>query len=153
RLLPRHEDVEDAFQATFLVLVRKAGSLRRHEALAAWLHRVACRIAGRARAVDNRRASREQPLTAEPCAPQVDMPVQRDLCAIVDEEIERLPAHYRCAVVLCCLEGKSQEEAARLLSCPRGTVSSWLTRGRERLRLRLLRRGIIVSTAGLAAAL
>ncbi|HZV04236.1 MAG TPA: RNA polymerase sigma factor [Gemmataceae bacterium] len=153
RLLPRREDVEDAFQATFLVLVRKAGSLRRREALAAWLHRVACRIAGRVRAVDIRRANREQPMAAEPSAPQVDAPTQRDLYAIVDEEIERLPAHYRRALILCCLEGKSQEEAARLLSCPRGTLSSWLTRGRERLRLRLLRRGIVVSTAGLTAAL
>jgi RNA polymerase sigma factor (sigma-70 family) len=153
RLLPRREDVEDAFQATFLVLVRKAGSLRRREALAAWLHRVASRIAGRVRAVDIRRASREQPFAAEPSAPPVDAPTQRDLYAIVDEEIERLPAHYRRALVLCCLEGKSQEEAARFLSCPRGTVSSWLTRGRERLRLRLLRRGIIVSTGGLATAL
>jgi RNA polymerase sigma factor (sigma-70 family) len=152
-LLPRREDAEDAFQATFLVLVRKAGSLRNREALAAWLHRVACRIAGRLRAVDIRRASREQPFAAEPSAPQVDTPTQRDLYTIVDEEIERLPAHYRLALVLCCLEGKSQEEAARLLSCPRGTLSSWLTRGRERLRLRLLRRGIIVSTTGLTAAL
>jgi RNA polymerase sigma factor (sigma-70 family) len=153
RLLPRREDVEDAFQATFLVLLRKAGSLRRREALAAWLHRVACRIAGRVRAVGIRRASREQPFVAEPSAPEVDTPIHRDLYAIVDEEIERLPAHYRRALILCCLEGKSQEEASRLLSCPRGTVSSWLTRGRERLRLRLLRRGIIVSTAGLTTAL
>lgn len=153
RLLSQREDVEDAFQATFLVLVRKAGSIRRGEALAAWLHRVACRIAGRAHAANARRASREKPFADEPAAPPIDAPGLRDLHAILDEEIESLPAHYRRALILCCLEGKSQEEAARLLGCPRGTVSSWLTRGRERLRQRLLRRGIVVSTTGLTAAL
>jgi RNA polymerase sigma factor (sigma-70 family) len=153
RLLPRREDAEDAFQATFLVFVRKAGSIRRREALAAWLHRVACRIAGRARATENRRASREQPFVDEPTAPHIDAPLVRNLHAALDEEIESLPSHYRRALVLCCLEGKSQEDAARLLDRPRGTVSSWLTRGRERLRQRLLRRGIVVSTAGLTAAL
>jgi RNA polymerase sigma factor (sigma-70 family) len=153
RLLPRREDVEDAFQATFLVFVRKAGSIRRREALAAWLHRVACRIAGRTRAANVRRAGREKPIADAQAAPHVDTPALRDLHAILDEEIESLPAHYRRALILCCLEGKSQEEAARLLERPRGTVSSWLTRGRERLRQRLLRRGIVVSTAALAAAL
>jgi|SRR5579884_173456 len=153
RLLPRREDIEDAFQATFLVLVRKAGSIRRREGLAAWLHRVACRIACRARASISHRASREQLLAETPAAPQLETPAERELSAILDEEIELLPAHYRHALILCCLEGKSQEEAARLLNRPRGTVSSWLTRGRERLRQRLLRRGIVVSTAGLTAAL
>ncbi len=153
RLLPRREDIEDAFQATFLVLVRKAGSIRRREGLAAWLHRVACRIACRARASISHRASREQLLAENPAAPEIETPAERELSAILDEEIELLPVHYRRALILCCLEGKSQEEAARLLNRPRGTVSSWLTRGRERLRQRLLRRGIVVSTAGLTAAL
>jgi RNA polymerase sigma factor (sigma-70 family) len=151
RLLPGREDAEDAFQATFLVLLRKAGSIRRREALAAWLHRVACRIAGRARTAGARRCRREQPLTEAVDAPHIDDPSARDLYAILDEEIEKLPTHYRRAVILCCLEGKSQEEAARILDRPRGTVSSWLTRGRERLRQRLLRRGIVVSTSALAA--
>ncbi len=153
RLLPRREDIEDAFQATFLVLVRKAGSIRRYETLAAWLHRVACRIAGRIRVTTTLRSSREQPFASAPAAPPIDILAARDLHAILDEEIESLPAHYRRALILCCLEGKSQEEAAKLLECPRGTLSSWLTRGRERLRQRLLRRGIVVSTAGLTAAL
>ncbi|HEY7327234.1 MAG TPA: sigma-70 family RNA polymerase sigma factor [Gemmataceae bacterium] len=153
RLLSLREDVEDAFQATFLVFVRKAGSIRRAEALAPWLHRVACRIAGRVSAANSRRAGQEHLFTDEPAAPHVDTPILRDLHAILDEEIESLPAHYRRALVLCCLEGKSQEEAALLLHRPRGTVSSWLTRGRERLRQRLLRRGIVVSAAGLTAAL
>jgi predicted DNA-binding protein (UPF0251 family) len=100
-----------------------------------------------------RRSSREQPFADTLAAPHVDAPAARDLHATLDEEIESLPAHYRRALILCCLEGKSQEEAARLLNRPRGTVSSWLTRGRERLRQRLLRRGIVVSTAGLTAAL
>jgi HlyD family secretion protein len=151
RLLLRREDVEDAFQATFLVLLRKAASIRRREALAAWLHRVACRIAGRARTSEVRRSRREQPLTDAAIDPHIDDPSVRDLYAVVEEEIECLPANYRRAVILCCLQGKSQEEAARILDRPRGTVSSWLTRGRERLRQRLLRRGIVVSTAGLAA--
>lgn len=153
RLLPRREDVEDAFQATFVVLVRKAGSIRRREALAAWLHRIACRIAGRARATNVRRANREQVFADVPAVPSIDTSFESELSAILDEEIESLPAHYRHALILCCLEGKSQEEAARLLKRPRGTVSSWLTRGRERLRQRLLRRGIVVSTAGLTATL
>ncbi len=153
RLLPRREDIEDAFQATFLVLVRKASSIRRGEGLAAWLHRVAYRIACRARVSISHRSSREQLLAETPATPPIETPAERELSAILDEEIELLPAHYRRALVLCCLEGKSQEEAARLLNRPRGTVSSWLTRGRERLRQRLLRRGIVVSTAGLMAAL
>jgi RNA polymerase sigma factor (sigma-70 family) len=153
RLLPRREDAEDAFQATFLVLLRKAASIRRREALAAWLHRVACRAALRVRTETAQRAKREQPLIVSPPAPQAEEPAVRDLQTILEEEIDRLPACYRRAMVLCCLEGKSQEEAARLLACPRGTVSSWLTRGRERLRQRLLRRGIVVSAAGLSAAL
>jgi RNA polymerase sigma factor (sigma-70 family) len=153
RLLRRREDVEDVFQATFLVLVRKAGSIRRSEALAAWLHRVACRIALRSRAASARRGEREQPLVDVPADADTEEAATRDLRAILDEEIDCLPSRYRRAVVLCCLEGKSQEEAARLLACPRGTVSSWLTRGRERLRQRLLRRGVDLSVIGLAAAL
>ncbi len=153
RLLRRGEDIEDVFQATFLVLVRKAGSIRRGAALAAWLHRVACRIALRVRAASARRAGREQPLVDVPAAADTEETAAHDLRTVLDEEIDRLPSHYRRAVVLCCLEGKSQEEAARLLACPRGTVSSWLTRGRERLRQRLLRRGVDLSIVGLAAAL
>jgi RNA polymerase sigma factor (sigma-70 family) len=151
RLLRRREDVEDVFQATFLVLVRKAGSIRRGAALAAWLHRVACRIALRARAASSRRAGREQFLVDVPVIADTEEAAARDLRAVLDEEIDRLPSRYRRAVVLCCLEGKSQEEAARLLACPRGTVSSWLTRGRQRLRQRLLRRGVDLSIAGLTA--
>jgi RNA polymerase sigma factor (sigma-70 family) len=151
RLLRRREDVEDVFQATFLVLVRKANSIRRAESLAAWLHRVAYRIALRSRAASARRGGREQSLVDVPVAADTKEAATRDLRAVLDEEIDRLPSHYRRAVVLCCLEGKSQEEVARLLACPRGTVSSWLTRGRERLRQRLLRRGVDLSVVGLTA--
>ncbi len=150
RLLPRREDAEDAFQAVFLVLLRKAASIRHREALAAWLHRVACRISLRMRTAVSQRASREQPLENVPAPSHVEEAALSDLRTVLDEEIDRLPVHYRRALILCCLEGKTQEEAAQLLACPRGTVSSWLTRGRERLRQRLLRRGIVVSTAGLA---
>src|SRR5262249_30077303 len=131
----------------------KAGSIRSRESLAAWLHRVACRIALRARAISARRAGREQPLMDVPVAVDVEEAAARDLRAMLDEEIDRLPVHYRRALILCCLQGKSQEEAGRLLACPRGTLSSWLTRGRERLRQRLLRRGVILSAAGMTAAL
>jgi RNA polymerase sigma factor (sigma-70 family) len=151
RLLGRYADAEDAFQATFLVLLRKAGSIRRREALGAWLHRVACRVALRARAAAWRRASREQPLVEAPAVPDPGDAAANDLRSVLDEEIDRLPPRYRRAVVLCCLEGKSQEEAARLLACPRGTVSSWLARARERLRVGLSRRGVTLG-AGVALA-
>jgi RNA polymerase sigma factor (sigma-70 family) len=153
RLLGRHADAEDAFQATFLVLLRKAGSIRRREALGAWLHRVACRVALRARAAALRRAAREQPLVEAPAAPDPGDAAARDLRSVLDEEIDRLPPRYRRAVVLCCLEGKSQEEAARTLACPRGTVSSWLARARERLRRNLRRRGVALPAAALATTL
>jgi RNA polymerase sigma factor (sigma-70 family) len=143
RLLRDPHEAEDAFQATFLVLVRKAASIHRRESLGAWLHRVACRVALKARRSAARRRRLEQPRadTIGPAAP--DGVGQSDLHAVLDEEINRLPDHYRRVVILCCLEGKTQAEAAALLGRRQGTVSSWLTRARERLRWRLHRRGAL----------
>ncbi len=141
RILSDPNDADDAFQATFLVLARKAGSISRKEVVASWLHRVALRAALRVRTARARRTSREQPGVEEVPAPPAangDLP---DLYRVLDEELGRLPAHHRAAFILCCLEGKTGEEAGQLLGCPPGTISSRLTRARERLRKRLIRRG------------
>jgi RNA polymerase sigma factor (sigma-70 family) len=140
---------EDAFQATWLVLVRRFGSLRDGRALPAWLHRVACRVALRARAAAARRASREQPVGDMPAPAGADEASLHEVRAVVDEEIDRLPEPFRRAFVLCVLEERTQAEAARLLGRPEGTVSAWLARARQRLRGRLERRGV---TLGAAAA-
>jgi RND family efflux transporter MFP subunit len=141
RVLSDPNDADDAFQATFLVLARKAGSVARGEAVAAWLHRVAVRAALRVQADRVRRAVREVAMAElVPAAPTAD-PAAAELARALDQEIDRLPTRHRTAFVLCCLEGKTGAEAARLLGCPPGTVSSRLTRARERLRDRLTRRG------------
>src|SRR5947209_5608903 len=137
RLLRDPHEAEDAFQATFLVLVRRAGSIRRREALAAWLHRVACRVALRARAAAARRRSRERTEARLPAVAAPDQTAGRDLQAVLDEEIDHLPEHYRPALSRCCLEGRSYAEASRDLGRPLGTVASWVARARERLRVRL----------------
>jgi RNA polymerase sigma factor (sigma-70 family) len=151
RLLPP-DDAEDAFQAAFLVLVRKAASIGKGEALGGWLHRVAYRIALRAR-TGAAPALRELPPEGLPAAAAADDLVWRDLRPVLDEEINGLPQKYRAPIVLCYLEGKTNEEAARLLGCPKGTVAVRLMRGRERLRTRLSRRGLTLSAAVLGSLL
>ena len=132
-------DAEDAFQATFLILARKAGSIRRRDALAPWLHGVAFHVASTARTAAARRRSHE--MKAGQSRPQaMDGSAWDDLGPVVHEELARLPGHYRAAVVLCCLEGLTQQQAAQRLGWPLGTVQSRLARGRERLRIRLSRR-------------
>lgn len=153
RMLPNAADAEDAFQATFLVLVRKAASVVRRAAVGGWLYRVAYRVALRARSVLARRAFREQHGVDRLAAPACDERERDDLRRVLDEEIDRLPSRQRTAFVLCCLEGKTGEEAARELGCRPGTVSSRLTRARDRLRARLARRGLAPSAVVLAAAL
>jgi RNA polymerase sigma factor (sigma-70 family) len=140
RLLADPNDAEDAFQATFLVLVRRAGAVRRGELLPGWLYGVARRVAGRARAVAQRRAARQRPLpeAAAPAAESVDP----DLRAVLDEEVARLPEKYRLPVILCYLQDRTNDEAARLLGCPPGTVATRLARARDRLRSRVARRGL-----------
>ncbi len=143
RLLTDPHAADDAFQAAWLVLVRKAGSVRRPEALAAWLHRVAVRVALRARAGAARQRGRERPGLVEAPAPALpDDAAERDLRAVLDDEIDRLPGDQRRAFVLCCLEGKGYAEVAAQLGRPLGTVASWAARARQRLRVRLARRDV-----------
>ena len=133
---------EDAFQVTFLLLARRAGSIHNPDALAGWLHRVARRVALRARVRTNRRKDRE-PLQPAAVAGTAENPVERDeLRAIVHQEIDRLDNTQRLPILLCALEGLSHEEAAQRLGWPVGTVKSRLVRGRRRLEARLSRRGI-----------
>ncbi len=151
RLLHRPQDVEDAFQATFLALVRRAGHVRR-DALAGWLYQVAYRVALRAKRQAARRAGRERAAARPEGAAPADDLVWRDLRPVLDEEVSRLPERYRRAVVLCYLGGRTTDEAARELGCPKGTVLSRLAWARQRLRERLTRRGVTLS-AGLLATL
>lgn len=154
RLLADAHDADDAFQAAFLVLARKAASVARGEALAGWLHRVACRVALRLRADRARRDRLREPPGAidQVPAPSPTESKPAELLRALDEELDRLPDRHRVAFVLCCLEGKTGEEAGRLLGCPPGTVSSRLARARERLRDRLTRRGFAPAAVALALA-
>lgn len=143
-------DADDAFQAVFLVLARKAAALRDRTVLGPWLHTVAVRTARRAKAVAIRRLTRERLVTAMP--EPVDLPEEpNDWLPLLDEELQRLPEKYRKPLVLCELQGNSRADAARRLELPEGTLSSRLARGRELLRGRLLRRGAPVTAVGLAA--
>src|SRR5262245_8531354 len=151
-ILRDDHEAMDAFQATFLVLIKKGRSLWVRDSLGPWLHRVACRAAGRARAQAGRRRALERRL-AEATLGQVSGRDRDDLAAAVHEELDRLPDHYRVPIVLCDLEGRTCEEAARHLGCPIGTIGSRLSRGRERLRGRLARRGLAPTGATLAAML
>jgi RNA polymerase sigma factor (sigma-70 family) len=152
RLLRDAHEAEDAFQATFLVLVHKARSLGRPEALGPWLHGVAYRAAAHARQAARRRA-RQREVAAMPVGGPADEVVWRELRPVLDEELGRLPQKYRGALVLFYLEGKSTEEVARQLGCPKGTVLSRLARGRDRLRDRLVRRGVALSVWALVTVL
>jgi RNA polymerase sigma factor (sigma-70 family) len=153
RLLRQTQDAEDAFQATFLVLVRRAGSLKKSACLGSWLYGVACRTAWSARRSSARRQARERRLammlTNESGAAAPTPEPQAVLC----EEVERLPDKYRAPLVLCYFHGKTNEEAARRLGCPKGTVLSRLARARDKLRRRLVKRGVILSAAGLTTVL
>ncbi len=153
RLLPDPNDAEDAFQATFLVLVRKASSVGRPERLGNWLYGVAYRVALKARGHNARRRRREQPLVDVPAEDAVADLVWRELRPALDEELRRLPEKYRVPVVLCYLEGVSKREAARRLGWPEGTLSTRLHRAREILRGRLARRGLGLSAGVVAVAL
>jgi RNA polymerase sigma factor (sigma-70 family) len=151
RLLGHEQDAEDAFQATFLILARKANAIGKASALGPWLYGVARRVALKLRHAAARRG-RECEAGQLP-APQNDDMVWRDLRPLLDEEVGRLPEKYRQPFVLCYLEGVTNDEAARRLRCPKGTVVSRLSRARERLRGRLVRRGIELSSAALATIL
>jgi RNA polymerase sigma-70 factor (ECF subfamily) len=144
---------EDAFQATFLVLVRKAPSIARPELLANWLYGVAHRVARRARKVLARQQGREQQGAAMVAETSDVAPGGHDLEPLLQEELQRLPAKYRSPMVLCYLEGQTNEEAARQLQWPVGTLKVRLLRGRELLKTRLTRRGVPLPAAPLAGLL
>jgi len=146
QVLRQQHDADDAFQATFLVLVRKAGSIQVRESLGPWLYSVAYRTAQRARASASRfRGGDMSQVEAAQVSPADDDHL--DVRPLLHEEISRLPDRYRTPIVLCHLEGKTHEEAARLLDWPVGTVSGRLSRGRELLKSRLERRGLGVPSA------
>src|SRR5262245_19154602 len=140
RFVPHFGDAEDAFQATFLLLARHAGSIRACESAAGWLYRVAGNSARKLRdsAARQTRLERLAPARAS-TAPLMDMSA-RELLDTLDQELNRLPDRYRAPLVLCYLEGLSREEVARQLGCPLGTVKGRLERGKELLRSALQRR-------------
>jgi RNA polymerase sigma factor (sigma-70 family) len=152
RVLHHAQDAEDACQAVFLVLARKATSVRGREVLAGWLYRVASRVATKARTSVAKRST-----TTAADVPGPDDATQdvtwREALAVLDEELVRLPAAYRAALVLCYLEGRTQDEAARQLGWSLGTLRGQLERAREKLRARLLRRGISLPAALFGVAL
>jgi RNA polymerase sigma factor (sigma-70 family) len=153
RLLGESADADDAFQATFMVFVRRARSLQRPERLAGWLYQVAYRTARQARARSACQRAREQSLVDVPAPEPVAELVWRDLRPVFDAELNRLPEHYRLPVVLCFLEGRSKRDVARTLGWAEGTLSSRLQRARELLRGRLARRGLPLSAGLLPLAL
>jgi RNA polymerase sigma factor (sigma-70 family) len=152
RLLRHHQDAEDAFQATFLVLAKKAASIRRRAALASWLYGVARRVAGDARRAAARRQARERRATNVGHAQPELETAWRELQAVLAQEVERLPEKYQLPLVLCCLEGKSKAEAAAQLGWKEGTVSSRLAEARKRMQTQLARRGLTLAAALCAVA-
>jgi RNA polymerase sigma factor (sigma-70 family) len=152
RLLRHTQDAEDAFQATFLLLVRKAGSVVKRESVGSWLYGVAYRTALEASAANARRQARET-LVCDPPHPSVAPTEVQDWRPMLDYELSRLPEKYRAAIVLCDLESRGRKEVARLLGLPEGTLSSRLAAGRRMLAERLTRRGLVFSGGALAAAI
>jgi RNA polymerase sigma factor (sigma-70 family) len=154
RILRHAHDAEDAFQATFLVLARKAGSIRQGESVGGWLYRVAYRTALKARsATALRQRAEQQERQAMPLPGPPSEAMQRELRTVLDAELSRLPAKYREPVVLCYLQGLTNEQAAAELGWPSGSMAKRLARGRELLRGRLLQRGLALSTPAFLGAL
>jgi RNA polymerase sigma factor (sigma-70 family) len=151
RVLRNAADAEDAFQATFLVLVRKASSVGNPDLLGNWLYGVAYRTALKARSEADRRRAYEGQASPTGGFVPTDEVAAGELRRVLDRELDKLPTKYRTAVVLCYLEGRTHSEAAAQLSCPRQTVTTRLTRACDRLRARLLRRGLALSAGALEA--
>jgi RNA polymerase sigma factor (sigma-70 family) len=153
RLVRDGHDAEDVFQTTFLVLMRKARTIVKHQAVGSWVYQVAYHAATKARARAARRRAQETRLTemsgAEP-SPESDL---AEVSAVLDREINQLSEKLRQVITLCCIQGKSNEQAARELSCPAGTVAVRLSRARELLWARLARCGFTLSAAHLASVL
>lgn len=153
RRLLNHHDAEDAFQATFLVLIRKAASIASRDLLANWLYGVAHQTALKARATVAKRKERERQMTEMPEPAATEQVLWRDLEPLLDQELSRLPNKYRAVIILCDLEGKTRKEAARQLGVPEGTVASRMATGRAMLAKRMARHGLSVSGGALAAVL
>src|SRR5262249_41180642 len=154
RSVLRHaQDAEDAFQATFLILAKKAATIRRRLSLGSWLYGVAYHLAVRARAGAARRRTLEPRAPAMPAADPLLQLSLRELCQALHEELHQLPEKSRAPLVLCHLEGKSHAEAAHLLGWSGRCLKGRLQRGREQLRRRLARRGLSLPAGLLAAAL
>jgi RNA polymerase sigma factor (sigma-70 family) len=154
RVLGRAQDAEDAFQTTFLVLVRKAAKLRRRDAVGNWLYGVAYRTALQARSRAARRRHKEAevlPMASEEST--ADSAGRSELLDLLDRELSRLPDKYRAPIILCELMGKTKKQAAEELRCPEGTISSRLARGRDMLRKRLSRHGSALAVVSGAALL
>jgi RNA polymerase sigma factor (sigma-70 family) len=153
RLLANHHEAEDAFQATFLVLVRKAATVLPREMVANWLYGVAYMTAHRGKVAAAKARHRERQVAKMPEPAAAEPELWDDLRPLLDQELRRLPDPYRIAVVLCDLEGKTGKQVARQLALPEGTVRSRLARGRAMLAKRLARHGLGVSAGALAAVL
>jgi RNA polymerase sigma factor (sigma-70 family) len=153
RVLHRHQDAEDAFQGTFLLLAQKAGSILKQESLASWLYGVAYRLAIKSRARMARQEAREKRAGRMRQTQAGIKAAWDELQAALDEEMHRLPPKHQVPLVLCYFEGKTHEEIARLLGCPVGTVHSRVVRAREMLKRRLARRGLALPAAALATVL
>jgi len=153
RAIADQDDVDDAFQATFLILVRRAGSIRDRDVLGTWLYGVARRVAVRASASARRRRGRERVMAEniEVKDHRVAGAEHNEIRSLIDAELERLPTRFRDPVILCDVQGQTHEQAAAQIGCPVGTVKSRLARGRERLKARLVRGGLTPSLAVLAS--
>jgi RNA polymerase sigma factor (sigma-70 family) len=145
--LKHTQDAEDAFQATFLVFARKAGSIRKRASVSSWLHGVAYRIARKVRTVAARRTVQESRERDRPRQEGLDEITWRELREVLDTELEQLPERHRAPLVLCYLEGKTQDEAAQELGWCKSTFRRRLEQGRQLLRDRLARRGVTLSAA------
>ncbi len=151
RRLLDHHDAEDVFQATFLLLVRKALAIRKYESVGSWLHGVAYRLAMKARVQGTQRRQHERDAAdRRDTADFFSEIAWRELQQVLDEELQRLPDRYRLVLIHCCLEEQTHEEAASALGLPVGTVKSRLVRGKERLRRRMARRGLTLSATAFA---
>jgi RNA polymerase sigma factor (sigma-70 family) len=151
RILRHNQDAEDAFQATFLVLARKASRVAKREAVGSWLYGVAYRASLDARASRLRRKAKETQVEDMPHPLVMPKEDQNELLAVLDRELARLPEKYRLPVVLCELEGRSRKEAARQLGLPEGTLSSRLATARKTLARRMAAHGPAVTAASLTA--
>jgi RNA polymerase sigma factor (sigma-70 family) len=153
RVLRDQHEAEDAFQAVFLVFIRKAASIVPREMVGNWLYGVAYQTAVRARSAAAKRRGREKQVIDMPESAIIPQQVSDDLEPLLDQELSRLPEKYRVPIVLCDLEGKSRRDVASQLGWPEGTLSGRLSRGRAMLANRLSRRGVVISAGLIASAL